>query len=81
MNDLYVFSVNKNHKNIFFISFRGLFNREKINEFNFIFLKIKGEVLRHLLWMHKANTRHYNKISRKWNYKSIYIFKNLLYGI
>ncbi|WP_024654764.1 DUF226 domain-containing protein [Borrelia hispanica] len=39
MNDLYVFGVNKNQKHKFFISFRGLFNREKINEFNLFSLK------------------------------------------
>ncbi|MBB6043612.1 DUF226 domain-containing protein (plasmid) [Borreliella yangtzensis] len=39
MNDLYVFGVNKNQKNKFFISFRGLFNKKKISEFNLFSLK------------------------------------------
>ncbi|AHH09038.1 DUF226 domain-containing protein (plasmid) [Borrelia anserina] len=36
MSDLYAFGGNKNHRNRFFISFRGLFNREKI-EFFYLF--------------------------------------------
>ncbi len=45
MNDLYVFGVNKNQKNKFFISFRGLFNREQISEFNLFSLKGEDEFL------------------------------------
>ncbi|WP_434757168.1 DUF226 domain-containing protein (plasmid) [Borrelia puertoricensis] len=41
MNDIYVFGVNKNQKHKFFIAFRGLFNRERINEFNLF--SIKGD--------------------------------------
>ncbi|WP_024653086.1 DUF226 domain-containing protein [Borrelia persica] len=45
LNDLYVFGVNKNQKGKFFISFRGLFNREKINEFNLFSLKENDKFL------------------------------------
>ncbi|WP_215535808.1 DUF226 domain-containing protein [Borreliella bavariensis] len=45
MNDLYVFGVNKNQKNKFFISFRGLFNREQISEFNLFSLKGEDKFL------------------------------------
>ncbi|UPA11476.1 DUF226 domain-containing protein (plasmid) [Borrelia parkeri] len=41
MNDFYVFGVNKNQKHKFFIAFRGLFDREKIHEFNLF--SIKGD--------------------------------------
>ncbi|AHH11537.1 DUF226 domain-containing protein (plasmid) [Borrelia coriaceae] len=39
MNDLYVFGINKNQTHKFFVSFRGLFNRAKINEFNLFSIK------------------------------------------
>ncbi|AHH14811.1 DUF226 domain-containing protein (plasmid) [Borrelia nietonii YOR] len=39
MNDLYIFGINKNQKNKFFISFRGLFNQEKIESFHLFSLK------------------------------------------
>lgn len=45
MNDLYVFGVNKNQKNKFFISFRGLFNKQKISEFNLFSLKGEDKFL------------------------------------
>ncbi|AHH04495.1 Putative cytosolic protein (plasmid) [Borrelia nietonii YOR] len=45
MNDLYVFGVNKNQKHKFFISFRGLFHRGKINEFNLFSLKENDKFL------------------------------------
>lgn len=45
MSDLYVFGVNKNQQNKFFVSFRGLFNKEKISEFNLFPLRENDEFL------------------------------------
>ncbi|UPA17133.1 DUF226 domain-containing protein (plasmid) [Borrelia coriaceae] len=39
MNDLYISEVNKNQRNKFFISFRGLFNQEKIESFHLFALR------------------------------------------
>ncbi|AHH11339.1 DUF226 domain-containing protein (plasmid) [Borrelia coriaceae] len=39
MKDLYAFGINKNQRNKFFISFRKLFNRERIESFHLFSLK------------------------------------------
>ncbi|AHH11464.1 DUF226 domain-containing protein (plasmid) [Borrelia coriaceae] len=39
MTDFYTFAINKNQQHKFFIAFRGLFDREKINEFHLFSLR------------------------------------------